>query len=181
MKIIYSTASTLNGFLTDANGSLDWLFAIPEGEQPDDMQARTGAYVMGSNTYEWILEATDVISEPEHWEEFFNGCPVFVFTSRSLEAPDGADVRFCSGEVSTHLGEIRQAAQEKDVWVQGGGDLAGQFFEAEALDEISIQFAPVMVSGGQPLLPRNLDHNQLSLVEARQVGRFALVRYEVKR
>src|SRR5690606_17034870 len=106
--------------------------------------------------------------------------PVFVFTSRDLPAPDGADIRFRSGSVADVLPEIRAAAVDGDIWIVGGGDLAGQFLDAGALDEIAISIAPVALTGGAPLFPRRIESDRLRLVSARAFGQFARVVYEVR-
>lgn len=70
------------------------------------------------------------------------------------------------------------AAQGKDIWVVGGGDLAGQFADAELLDEVWVQFAPVTLGSGQPLLPRNL---QLEIIDHARNRDFICIRYRVLR
>jgi dihydrofolate reductase len=66
------------------------------------------------------------------------------------------------------------------VWVVGGGDLAGQFFDAGLLDEITVQVGSVTLGGGKPLFPRRVTSPPLRLVSARQIGSgFAELRYEV--
>ena len=61
------------------------------------------------------------------------------------------------------MDEIREAAGERDVWVVGGGDLAGQFADAGLLDEIRVSFAPATLPSGKPLLPRTLGADRLEL------------------
>lgn len=64
---------------------------------------------------------------------------------------EGRDIRFWQGHVADHLPEILAAAQGKKVRVLGGGDLAGQFLDADALDEIMLTVAPVALTAGAPL------------------------------
>lgn len=64
--------------------------------------------------------------------------PTFVFTSRELAVPQGADVRLVSGDVASSLPKIVEAAGDRDVWIVGGGDLAGQFYDTGALDEVQL-------------------------------------------
>jgi dihydrofolate reductase len=47
-----------------------------------------------------------------------------------------------------------EAAAGRNVWVVGGGELAGQFLDHDLLDEIIVSVAPVLLGGGFPLLPR---------------------------
>ncbi len=68
------------------------------------------------------------------------------------------------------------AADGKDLWVVGGGDLVGQFADAGLLDEVIVYIAPVTLGGGAPLLPRKLD---LRLEELAQNRAFACARYSV--
>ena len=103
----------------------------------------------------------------------------FVFTTRDLPIPEGADVTLVSGDVTDVLPRLREAAGDADIWVVGGGDLAGQFLDAGALDEIAVSVAPVLLTGGAPLLPRRLESDRLRLVSAKAVGQFARLVYAV--
>ena len=178
-RIIFDTATTINGWIADEHHSLAWLFAV--SDEPDEELLPQGVSVMveGSNTYEWVLNESDILAHPERWREFHGDRPVFVFTSRTLPVPDGADVRLLSGTVAEALPAIREAAGDGDIWVVGGGDLAGQFFDAGALDEIALSVAPVALMGGAPLFPRRVESDRLSLVSARAVGQFARLIYQV--
>ena len=56
----YFTATTLDGFIADADNSLDWLFAVERSADDDDSSwdefiGRVGSLVMGATTYEWVL------------------------------------------------------------------------------------------------------------------------------
>lgn len=171
-RIIYDAATTLNGWIADDRNSLDWLFAVENGTQPEEglYPADATVLVEGSTTYEWVLEYEGLLERPEHWRELYGDKPTFVFTSRELPAPSGADVRFVSGAVADALPAIRAAAGDGDVWVVGGGDLAGQFLDAGALDRIELSVAPAALTGGAPLLPRSLGPDRLRLASAHAVG-----------
>jgi dihydrofolate reductase len=73
---------------------------------------------------------------------------------------------------------MTEAAGDGDVWVVGGGDLAGQFADAGLLDEVLVTIAPVTLGAGRPLLPRRLE---LRLEEVGRNGDFACARYAVVR
>jgi len=177
-RVLFETAVTLNGFLADEANSLDWLFAVSSDETPAVAPTAT-VQVEGSTTYEWVLEHEDLIANPHKWAEYFGTKPTFVFTTRDLPVPEGADVRFVRGSVADALPAIREAAGDGDIWVVGGGDLAAQFMDAGALDEISVSIAPATVMGGAPLFPRVLGADRLRLTSATAVGQFAHLVYEV--
>jgi dihydrofolate reductase len=181
-RILFDTATTINGWIADENNSLAWLFAVENGEHPDEGLFPSGAAVMveGSTTYEWVLAESDILANPEKWREFHGDRPTFVFSTRELPVPDGADIRFVSGAVDEALPAIRQAAGDGDIWVVGGGDLAGQFLDAGALDEIALSVAPVALIGGAPVFPRRVESDRLRLVSAEKVGQFARLVYSVK-
>jgi dihydrofolate reductase len=180
-RIIYDTATTINGWIADTDNSLGWLFAVEGGEHPDDglVPADAGVQVEGSTTYEWVLAETGLLDHPEKWREFHGDRTTFVFTTRDLPRPEGADIRFVRGSVSDNLPAIREAAGDRTIWVVGGGDLAGQFLDADALDSIAISVAPVALDGGAPLLPRRLESDRLRLVSATAHGQFARLVYDV--
>jgi dihydrofolate reductase len=182
-RVIYNTASTLNGFLADESDSLDWLFEVesPDGAHHERFMDGIGVFVEGSTTYEWVLRQEHLLEQPHKWAGFYGNRPTFVFTSRDLLVPDGADVRFVAGPVAHALPAIIEAAGDRDVWVVGGGELAGQFLDAGALDEIQVSLAPATLTGGALLLPRAVGARTLSLQSVEQRGQFAHLSYDVRR
>lgn len=183
-RTIFYTATTLNGFLADDADSLDWLFAVPGGEGGDsdfrEFLSGIGVLVQGSSTYEWVVRHEDLIARPEKWPSYYGERPTFVFTRRQLPPVEGADIRFIHGEVTDAWPAILHAAGDRDVWVVGGGDLAGQFIDAGLLDEIRVSVAPATLVSGKPLLPRRLGADVLTLTGARQAGAFAELTYSLK-
>lgn len=182
MHFVYYTSTTLNGFLADPDDSLAWLFAV-DSPEPDvsDVLDPVSLLVMGSTTYTWVLEEVGLLVHPEKWSESFIGRDkVVVFSSRDLPIPAGGDVRVLSGPVQDHLAEIEAAAEGGDVWVVGGGDLAGQFLDADLLDTIVLAVAPATLVAGAPLLPRNVMPDRLELVSTEAAGQFAMLRYRVR-
>jgi len=178
--IYFDTATSLNGWIADEDNSLEWLFAVdgPDGEL---MPQGVAVMVEGSTTYEWVLRHSDILEHPERWGEFHGETPVFVFTTRDLPVPEGANIRLVSGPVAEVLPRIREAAGDGDIWVVGGGDLAGQFLDAGVLDELRLSVAPVALTGGAPLFPRRIESDRLELVSAQAVGQFARLIYRVRK
>jgi dihydrofolate reductase len=180
-RVIYNTATTLNGFLADDEHSLAWLFGVPGAESAESAFSRfltgIGALVMGSSTYEWILEHEKLLEHPEKW--FYRDIVSIVLSSRSLPLVAGADIRLRRGDIGEIWAELSEAAGGKDVWLVGGGDLVGQFADAGHLDEIRVSVAPVTLESGKPLLPRRLESDRLRLDSAQQAGQFAELVYTV--
>jgi dihydrofolate reductase len=183
-RAVFYTATTLNGFLADDHDSLDWLFAAPGGEGGDDdfpqFLAGMGVLVQGSSTYRWVLEHEDLVAHPEKWPGYYGDRPTWVFTSREQPVVPGVDIRFASGDVREAWPEIRAAAGDRDVWIVGGGDLAGQFADAGLLDEIRVSVAPATLRSGKPLMPRDLGADRLKLTAVRKAGAFAELTYTLK-
>jgi len=184
-RFVYATATSLDGYLADSDGSLDWLFAVDGG---DESLAALGAFIEGagvmiegSATYRWVLEHEDLMASPEKWQGFYGDRITYVFSSRDdLPLVPGADIRVVSGALGTVAAELRSAAAGSDVWIVGGGDLAGQFWEAGLLDEVMLSVAPVTLGSGAPLLPRRLLASDLRLESVKQVGQFAELCYLVR-
>ncbi len=177
---IFNTATTANGFLADPNNSLEWLFQV-KSEAPDmePFTQTVSVFVMGSSTYEWLLNTENMLEHPEKWTGFFGDRPSYVFTSRDLPVPPGVDVRFLNSSVPDALPTITETAGEGVVWVMGGGDLVGQFLDAGALDHIIMTLAPAFLASGKPLLPRTVYPDRLTLKGARTVGQFVEITYDV--
>jgi dihydrofolate reductase len=105
-----------------------------------------------------------------------------VFTSRTLPTVPNADIRFVEGDVEPVYAQIVRAAEGRNLWIVGGGDLVGQFHDRGLLDELIVTVAPVTLGAGAPLLPRAITSPPLRLVSANAHGdTLAELRYEVVR
>lgn len=174
MTTHYYTATSLDGFIATPDHSLDWLLKQDFDEHGEmaypDFVKGIGALAMGASTYEWVMRHENGAWGYEQ--------PTWVFTHRDLASPDGADVRMTQDDIRTVHTAMTAAADGKDLWIVGGGDLAGQFADAGLLDEVWLQYAPVTLGGGSPVLPRALD---LELVEVARNRAFLCGRYRVLR
>jgi dihydrofolate reductase len=176
MATQYFTASSVDGFIADPENSLFWLLSRDVDRQGpmgyDSFIESVGALMMGATTYLWILEHDVGDDRPWRYD-----VPCWVFTHRDLPLVAG-DIRFVHGPVAPVHQEIAAAAAGRNVWVVGGGDLAGQFADAKLLDEVWVQYAPVALGSGAPLLPRRLE---LRLEEVARNADFACARYSLAR
>ncbi|WP_420477272.1 dihydrofolate reductase family protein [Noviherbaspirillum sp. ST9] len=183
MKTQYYTATSLDGFIATEDDSLDWLFPlgdVNDTSYPEFIKG-VGALAMGSSTYEWMLRHADKVAT-ETGSPWPYAQPTWIFTSRVLPPIQGANMQFVRGDVRPVHAEMKKAAGTKNIWIVGGGDLAGQFYDAGLLDELIVQVGSVTLGKGKPLFPRNVTKPPLRLVSVRQVGTgFAELRYEVQR
>lgn len=178
MATVYYTAASLDGFIADPQHSLAWLLSR-DIDQDGPMGYRrfidtVGALAMGASTYTWLLDNELAGEPPKPWPY---QVPCWVLTHRDLPAAPG-DVRFAQGDVAAVHASMTAAAGGRDLWVVGGGDLAGQFADAGLLDELWVQFAPVTLGAGAPLLPRRLELRPMDVARNRD---FACARYAVLR
>lgn len=181
MRTQYYAASSLDGFIAAPDHDLEWLLQfgdLDETSYPGFIQ-EIGAIAMGSATYEWILR--NLVrpgkegAQPWPYEQ-----PVWVFTTRSLLPVPGADIRFVQGDVAPVHHQMMAAAGGKNIWIMGGGELAGQFYDRGLLDELIVQVTPVTLGDGLPLLPRRITDPPLKLLSATTYGGvFVEIRYEV--
>lgn len=182
MKTQYYTAASLDGFIATEDDSLDWLFPLGDinASSYPEFIANVGALAMGSSTYEWMLRNADKVTAATGSAWPYTQ-PAWVFTARTLPPIPNTDIRFVRGDVRSFHAVMRAAAGSKNIWIVGGGDLAGQFFDAGLLDELIVQIGSVTLGRGKPLFPRRALTPALRLSSVRQLGSgMAELRYDVR-
>jgi dihydrofolate reductase len=107
--------------------------------------ARTGAVIMGRNTF-------DVIDGPKGWAVEAGGAPPIFVVSHSV--PDkvrlGDRVRFVT-ELADAVSQAQAAAGDKDVTIMGGGAICHAFLAAGHVDTVILHIAPIVLGDGTPL------------------------------
>jgi len=167
--VTFFTATSLDGFLATPDDDVSWLDLLPSPTEDtySPFLANIDAIAMGRSTYEFLLR-----HEARGGDWPYTDHPVWVFTHRAF--PSHAGVTFVSGDVATAYSEM---ASHGNVWVVGGGELAGQFLDVGLLDELVVTVASRTLGAGKPLLPREAT---FELVSARLLGKgFAELRYRV--
>ena len=181
MKTQYYTASSLDGYIATEDHSLDWLFQLGDVNQTSypEFIKQVGALAMGASTYLWMINH---LIDPPGGEKgvWPYSHPTWVFTHGDLPKISEANIHFVRGNVRPVHQQMRRAAGDKNIWLDGGGDLVGQFFDAGLLDEIFVQVGSVTLRKGRPLLPRQIAFPPLTLLSVRAVGTgFAELHYLV--
>ncbi|BBY85266.1 dihydrofolate reductase family protein [Mycolicibacterium tokaiense] len=171
MSTVYYTASSLDGFIVDPDGSLDWLVTRAiDNEGPfgiDAFMASIGSLVMGSATYEWLLE-----NQPGDW---MYDVPSWVMTRRPDIIAAGHPVQPFAGSAADLHPELVRAAGGKDVWVMGGGQIAAQFVAEGLIDTMIVSYAPCTLGAGAPVLPLR---SEWRLAESATNGDFVVARWD---
>ena len=177
-KTQYYCAASLDGYIAEADDSLDWLLGYEgsyegAGAEPGPMGEGggyerfydgVGALVSGATTYEFLL---DHMGADGDWP--YPGKPYWVLSSRELPLPEGegVDARIARGEVAELHGEMMEAAGERNLWVVGGGNVASQFAAAGLLDELLLTVVPVVLGAGKPVFDERLPGGPLQLTGTR--------------
>ena len=157
-QIVYSAGVSLDGYIADANGGVDWLHeAMVKGESYglDAFQKSIDAVVMGSRTYEKSLE---------FGARFGAKTPTWVFSRRPLPAK-GKGLTITSESPAAVAAELSRRGIKR-AWLMGGGKLAASFLAAGLIDEISLGLMPVVLGGGIPLFDGGISPTHLTLIES---------------
>lgn len=160
MSIILYIATSLDGFIADKHGGVDWL---PQPSDPADLEKvgyqklldDIAIIVIGDASYRQILSFGE-------WAWPDKITYVFTHTTYTTTPPD---VRYISGDVTTCMKKINTAHPDKKTWLLGGADLIQQFAQAGLIDECIITIAPVTLGEGIKLA---IQYESFTLLETKK-------------
>jgi dihydrofolate reductase len=167
-KLIYGVNASLDGYIEDKNGAIDW-------SAPDekvfafwtDFLRPIGTYVYGRRTYEamvyWESAGTggEESAAAREFAEIWRAAEKVVY-SRTLQAPSSARTRI---ERDFDPAAVRQLKESsgRDITI-GGAELAGEAMAAGLVDECHLLLAPIIIGGGKRALPDDV-RVQLELLD----------------
>lgn len=146
MKNKVFIATSLDGYIADKNGQIDWLHSIPNPEGIDmgytEFMNSIDALVMGKTTFETIL-GFDIQWPYEK--------PVFVLSHTLKSIPNNLanKVEIVSGELSNILQSLKNKGINT-LYIDGGKTIQS-FLKEDLIDEIIITTIPILLGGGTSL------------------------------
>jgi dihydrofolate reductase len=172
-KLLYVMNASLDGYIADQDGNLDW--GAPDEEYfsfLNDLVRPVGTYLYGRRLYELMaVWETDPAAAAQSlgtraFAQIWQAADKVVY-SRTLQAASTTRTRL---ERAFDPEGVRQlkAAAERDLTV-GGPALGAQAITAGLVDEVQLLVWPVVVGGGKRFLPDRV-RLQLELLDERRFG-----------
>ena len=170
-KLIYSTITSLDGYVADKDGNFDW--AAPDEEVHtfvNDLERPIGTYLYGRRMYEVMRyweTAHALTDQPSFMQDFakiWRAADKIVY-SKTLETASSARTRI---ERDFYPDTVRRmkAQAERDISV-GGPDLATEALKTGLVDECHLFVVPIVVGGGKRSLPNDV-RLELELLDERR-------------
>lgn len=153
-------ATSLDGFIADKNGGIEWLDLIPNPDHSDmgfnDFISGIDALLMGRNTFD-IVCGFDV--------EWPYSVPVFVLSNSMSSIPDKYQGKafLVQGDLSKVLEDIHSRGYH-NLYIDGG-TLIQSFLRLDLIDDLIVSKIPVLLGEGIPLfgsLPKQLEFEHVS-------------------
>ncbi|RBP53347.1 dihydrofolate reductase family protein [Arenicella xantha] len=144
-KINYHIAVTLDGYICHQDASIDGF--LMEGPHADDFVSSLQNYdavLMGSKTYQFGFQFGLEPGQPA-----YPGLHHYVF-SRSLSFESSDSVTLVNTSVCDKVNELRNM-NGKDIWLCGGGELAGYLLNKGLIDTLTVKVNPILFGSGRQL------------------------------
>lgn len=158
MQNIVFIATSLDGFIADKQGKLDWLNSVPNPDNIDTgfnaLMERIDAIVMGRNTFDMVM------SFDCDWPYVK---PVFVVSNTMTKVPQGFEdkVFLTKGDPKEIVKSLNAKGFNK-LYIDGGVTIQS-FLQDDLIDEMVITRFPVLLGGGSPLFGELTQHCSLKL------------------
>ncbi|MHA3065194.1 dihydrofolate reductase family protein [Lacticaseibacillus saniviri] len=170
-NVILYLAESLDGFIADKDGSVNWLQKTNSSAADADYQRfyhSIDTVLMGRKTYQQALRLAG--NYP------YQDKDSYVFSTTLHNTDDPSTV--VAGNIAEFVRKLK-AQPGKDIWLVGGADIFTDLLEAQLIDKIVITIAPVLLGEGIPLVTTQLTNTPLKLETTTQLDQFVSLTYSV--
>jgi dihydrofolate reductase len=182
-RVIVGMTMSLDGFVADRSGSADRLYpdlaALHGTGYMDALIAETGAVLMGRRTFE--------MGEPDSYVGNYEfQVPIFVLTHEPPHVIPKQDEHltftFVTNGVESAVAQAMAAAGDKAVQVVGGVSVAQELLRAGLVDELRLDFMPVLLGAGLRFFANTgLENVQLEKSSLQDIGARTSLSFRVKK
>lgn len=160
-KIKLYIAVSMDGYIADINGELDWLTDYPINKEfnygYDEFYQSVDTVIMGGKTFRDILNM-DVIYPYRDKHSYIisrtNGFPTTL-----------KDINFISKDIMDSIFALK-SKEGKDIWLVGGGQVLSLLMESKLVDEMIITYIPKILGDGIPLFPKMKNESEWKLTKS---------------
>lgn len=172
-KTIVYIAMSLDGYIADRNGDVDWL----QGDGSD--QNHAGSYpafydsidtiILGYTTYHQI--ATQLF--PNNW--IYQGKKSYVLTHKNCD--NKTDIIFTKQAIPNLIIDLKKATQ-KDIWICGGANIVNQCIDSDVIDRYCISIIPTILGKGIKLFHTHEKSHKLRFISTQSYNGITDLIYE---
>lgn len=172
-KVNLFIAMSLDGYIADAKGGVDWIAGQGNNEENIDTYSEfikdIDTVLMGWNTY---YQVTTELS-PNNW--VYEGMTTYVFTHQQEKSTD--EIKFTDENPVYLINKLKQQ-NGKDIWICGGADLIQQLIKGELVDKYYISIIPTLLGKGLRLFGESFQEQKLKLINTKNYNGIVDIVYE---
>lgn len=158
-KVVLYIAMSLDGYIADSNGKVNWLQGHSDNEKNIDTYSTfikdVDTVIMGWNTY---YQITTELS-PNEW--IYENLTSYIITHRLLSSTD--NIKFVQDNPCNIVKNLKQE-QGKAIWICGGANIIYPLMENRLIDEYYISIIPTILGSGIRLFDKLSSEIKLKLV-----------------
>lgn len=142
-KVILYIAVSLDGFIADQAGKIDWLETATEFIEEDNrytqFYANVDTVILGRTTYDQVVNELAPGNYP------YKDATSYVLTSRPEENQE--NVIFTQADLSSLVRELK-SQPGGDIWLVGGSSVVMPLLKENLIDEYQLSTLPIILGGG---------------------------------
>ncbi|WP_027701219.1 dihydrofolate reductase family protein [Metaclostridioides mangenotii] len=174
-KTILFIGISLDGFIADKNGGVDWLVGNGEAGVVDsryeEFLANIDTVILGNTTYQQVVHELS----PGVWP--YSGMKSYVLSNKPQQAKE--DTIFLKEDVNTLVQNLKKE-EGKDIWIVGGAGLIQPLLQSNAIDEYNISVIPTILGDGIKLFQDTFQPIQLEFISQDEVDGIVSLIYKKK-
>lgn len=175
-KVILYIATSLDGYIADSDGGVNWLRGQDElntdpGSYPEFIKT-VDTVILGYKTYNQVVTELS----PDSW--VYSGMKSYVITSKGIENTD--EIIFTNENLADLISRLKNKSG-KNIWICGGASIVNQLIELDLIDEFHISIIPTILGNGIPLFKESNKSKCLELIGTRTYNGIVDLQYKFRK
>lgn len=162
-KVILYISQSLDGFIADSKGNVDWILGNNENYDSDygyeTFIKDIDTVILGATTYKQIKNELS----PDKW--VYEDLQSYVLTRERIE--DTLNIKYVNMNIKELINRL-QRENGKNIWICGGANLVNQCVTEDLIDEYQITTVPVILGNGIRLFEENNKNIKLELKDMKE-------------